>query len=108
MKNQSLFEAPKYQLSLVIPAYREEERIEQMMTESIDYLEERCRDGSFSAEIIVVDDGSPDRTAYKVQEIVNTIKPQKVCVKLLQFSHNQGKGAAVSEVRCVSGFLFIN
>src|SRR3954452_5933383 len=67
------------QLSIVIPAYNEEEGIGPTLTE----LEARLP----GAEIIVVDDGSHDRTASIVSEFRNVV--------LVQHPFNRGYGAAL-------------
>ena len=46
-------------LSIVIPAYKEEERIHKILDAIIKYEESK----NFSIEVIVVVDGSPDKTA---------------------------------------------
>jgi glycosyltransferase involved in cell wall biosynthesis len=67
-------------ISVVIPAYNEEEAIGAVVDELIEIL----RDGTY--EIIVVDDGSID----------NTVKVgQEKRVKLIQHTHNIGYGAAI-------------
>ncbi len=73
-------------LSLVIPVYNEAERIEGTLTSVIAYL----RQQPYTAEVLVVDDGSEDETA----EIVSRYYPE---VELVQLSQNRGKGAAVRE-----------
>ena len=51
-------------LSIIVPAYNEETRLPSMLKETIDFLEERRnRDPSYQYEIIVVDDGSKDKTS---------------------------------------------
>jgi len=67
-------------ISVVIPAYNEEEAIGAVVDELIEIL----RDGAY--EIIVVDDGSTDNTAKIVQE---------KRVKFIQHSHSMGYGAAI-------------
>ena len=76
-----------YRLSVVIPAYNEQHRIGATLTECIAYL--RTRD--FSAEIIVVDDGSRDATV----EIARSFAGDWPALKVLKLEKNQGKGAAV-------------
>lgn len=76
-------------LSIVIPAYNEEKRIGLSLRKIIDYLELR----NFSAEIIVVDDGSSDRTAEISREILADWSVSQV----ISFPENRGKGAAVKE-----------
>ncbi len=74
-------------LSVVIPAYNEEERIVATLRSVCDYLKVR----RIRAEVIVVDDGSSDGTADLVEELARTRKE----VRLLRQPRNLGKGAAV-------------
>lgn len=76
-------------LSIVIPAYNESARICSTLHATRAYLERR----GLTAEVIVVDDGSSDRTAALVREIVRVDSR----VKLLELGCNRGKGAAVRE-----------
>lgn len=71
-------------LSLIIPAYNEERRIADTLDVCLRYFAQQ----PYSAEIIVVDDGSLDRTA----EIVRMGYPG---VALLSYPDNRGKGFAV-------------
>jgi dolichyl-phosphate beta-glucosyltransferase len=71
-------------ISLIIPAYNEEKRLERTLPVIIDYL-----DQNFDRyEIIVVDDGSADKTAEKAASFSNNIL-------VIKLQTNQGKGAAV-------------
>jgi dolichyl-phosphate beta-glucosyltransferase len=55
-------------LTVVIPAYNEEERLPVMLEESTKYLEARVKkDAEFTYEMILADDGSMDTTT-KVRE----------------------------------------
>ncbi len=72
--------------SIVIPAYNEERRIAATLERATHYLAERGARG----EIIVVDDGSSDRTA----EVVMWHRRKSYRVKLLRLPHH-GKGSAV-------------
>jgi glycosyltransferase involved in cell wall biosynthesis len=72
-------------LSLVIPAYDEEERIGGTLAACSAYLDER----GLSYEILVVDDGSRDRTCQVALESGHP------AVRLITLPQNRGKGAAV-------------
>jgi dolichyl-phosphate beta-glucosyltransferase len=52
-------------LSIIVPAYNEEQRIEPTLAHLDDYL--ACTDASY--EILVVDDGSVDGTADLVRRM---------------------------------------
>lgn len=85
---------PTLYLSLVVPAYKEETRLPKMMEETMMYLNERQqRDSSFQYEVIVVNDGSPDKTAEEALKFVQKYGTSKV--RLLDFVRNRGKGGAV-------------
>lgn len=71
-------------LSLIIPAYNEEERLGDTLTKTFAYFSAQ----SYDAEVIVVDDGSRDSTAALVRESF----PQ---VHLISYRPNRGKGYAV-------------
>ncbi|KAF4082097.1 hypothetical protein AMELA_G00147760 [Ameiurus melas] len=59
----SLSEPPSLELSVVVPSYNEESRLPVMMEEAMDYLEKRQKKKpSFTYEVIIVDDGSKDKT----------------------------------------------
>lgn len=75
-------------LSIVIPAYNEETRLPGTLRTVLDYLE-RTYPGQF--EILVVDDGSSDRTAALTEEIAR----QRGEVRLLRNPGNRGKGYSV-------------
>jgi glycosyltransferase involved in cell wall biosynthesis len=76
-------------LSVVIPAYNEEKRLPATLRDVLAYL---CHQ-SYTAEVLVVDDGSTDGTAG----LVSMWPPSQVHVHLLQHAdrRNHGKGAAV-------------
>jgi glycosyltransferase involved in cell wall biosynthesis len=78
---------PTWNLSLVIPAYNEEPSIRQAVTEAETVLPRVAR----AFEILVVDDGSSDRTA----EIVRTCTAECPHVRLLRHPANSGYGAAL-------------
>lgn len=74
-------------ISVVIPAYNEEHRIGSTLDEVIRYLKER----RFSFEVIVVADGSLDKTP----EIVKSHPAFGKGLSLLENSQNRGKGFSV-------------
>ena len=76
-------------LSLVIPAYNEEKRIGSSLAQIIAYFQ---RNG-YSHELIVVDDGSTDRTTEIVEERIAGIQNGR-----LLCARHGGKGAAVERV----------
>jgi glycosyltransferase involved in cell wall biosynthesis len=77
------------QLSVIIPAYNEEQRLPQTLDDVLAYL----RSQSYDWEVVVVDDGSTDGTGGVVRERVGDSLP----IRLLQHPDgaNHGKGAAV-------------
>jgi dolichyl-phosphate beta-glucosyltransferase len=76
-------------LSVVIPAYNEADRIGPSLQRVWDYLRSIYGAGGF--EMIVVDDGSHDSTIAVVEQF-RMYAPE---LRLIRFSQNQGKGAAV-------------
>lgn len=71
-------------ISIVIPAFNEEERLPLSLRKILDYFENRDE----TKEIIVVDDGSTDNTtAIITKEFPN--------VNLIKLGKNSGKGAAI-------------
>ncbi len=81
-------------LSIIIPAYNEQETIEEALRKilAVDLSGLRVK-----KEVIVVDDGSTDRTGELVKNFteVNPALPRKGWVKLLRHNINLGKGKAV-------------
>lgn len=71
-------------ISLIIPAYNEEKRILGTLIQTIEYMEKEIP----SYEIIVVNDGSRDKTA----EMALALSPY---VSLVSYEKNRGKGYAV-------------
>jgi dolichyl-phosphate beta-glucosyltransferase len=76
-------------LSIVIPAYKEGERIGQNLLEIEKFLSNK----NYSYEIIVVVDGSPDNTA----EIVKNYSSQIKNIRLIDNKENHGKGYVVRQ-----------
>lgn len=76
------------QLSIIIPAYNEEDRIVQTLDKTLAYL----GDQPYDAEILVVSDGSSDHTGDVVKAVS---PPPQVQVRFLEYHPNRGKGYAV-------------
>jgi dolichyl-phosphate beta-glucosyltransferase len=74
-------------ISVVIPAYNEEQRLPKTLQSIVRYLEKKKHE----YEIIVVNDGSKDKTAAVVQ----TFAKKNSRVRLLNNPHNLGKGGTV-------------
>ncbi|XP_053703386.1 dolichyl-phosphate beta-glucosyltransferase [Synchiropus splendidus] len=81
-------------LSVVVPAYNEELRMPVMMDEAMEYLENRQKNNaSFTYEVIVVDDGSKDKTTEVALGYTRKYGSDKV--RVLTLVKNRGKGGAV-------------
>jgi dolichyl-phosphate beta-glucosyltransferase len=74
-------------LTIVIPAFNEEARLERPLRSYLDY----CRGTQRSVEVIVVDDGSRDRTSSIVEQLADEY-PE---LRLIRLAENRGKGYAV-------------
>ena len=76
-------------VSVVIPAYNEEKLIAKTLRHHVnsDYPKDRL-------EIIVVNDGSGDRTAQEVARVIQE-RPE-ISIRLLDFPKNQGKRRALA------------
>ena len=74
-------------LSVIIPAYNEERRLPKTLEEIDKYL----RGQSYDYEILVVNDGSKDRTVEVAKSLMLKIRNLKVT----GYEKNQGKGYAV-------------
>ncbi len=79
--------AERPRLSVVIPAYNEEARIENTLQRVVAYFDARGE----PYEVLVVSDGSTDRT----ESLVQAFAAQHPQVKLLAYQPNRGKGHAV-------------
>ncbi len=73
--------------SVVIPAFNEARRLPRYLDEVLGYFEGRGE----PYEVLVVDDGSSDDTAGRVEAVAR----HHPAVRVLRQEHNRGKGAAV-------------
>lgn len=76
------------ELSLVIPAYNEQDTIDPLLARIAEVFE----NADYSFEAIVVDDGSTDRTL----ELLKAAKTKKPWLRILTFDRNHGQTAAMS------------
>lgn len=76
-------------LSVIVPAYKEGERIGRNLLEIDAYLKSK----SYTYEIIVIEDGSPDNTA----EIARNYSLQIPHLRVIDNAENHGKGFVVRQ-----------
>jgi len=76
-------------ISVVISLLNEEESL----TELHDWIVKVCNENNFSYEIIMIDDGSTDKS----WEIIETLSGKNSNIKGIKFSKNYGKSAAIFE-----------
>jgi len=81
-------EGPSPRLSVVIPAYNEEQRLPRTVEEIERYLDGRRVD----YELILVDDGSTDGT----RQVMDAAAERNARVRLEALPHNRGKGRALA------------
>jgi dolichyl-phosphate beta-glucosyltransferase len=94
-------QAPAY-LSLVIPAFNEDRRIGQSLERILSFF----RAQSYPFEIIVVDDGSSDRTV----EVVRGFAASDPRLRVEPQAQNRGKGEAIRKGMLLAGgkYLFFS
>jgi dolichol-phosphate mannosyltransferase len=79
----------KPELSIIIPAYNEERSIEKTVRKTIDALGELTD----NYELIIVDDGSKDKTLDELTQF--TLNYKKTRIRVIKNGENVGKGFAV-------------
>lgn len=92
-------------LTIVIPAYNEERRLPPSLHKVAEYL----RAQPYTAEVIIVENGSTDRTSEAVEEFVRTRARPEDNFRVRLMHSTPGKGAAV-KVGMLAGrgdYLFI-
>lgn len=75
-------------LSIIIPAFNEEDRIVNTLKQTFVYLEGQ----PYQSEVLVISDGSHDQTGPVVSRFS---PPEGVSLKFLEYHPNRGKGYAV-------------
>lgn len=76
-------------LSIIIPAYNEEHRLPKSLDSVIAFVDAQCANGAFATEVLIVENGSRDRTT----EVAEAYAAQRPYIQVLHSS--KGKGAAV-------------
>jgi len=76
-------------VSIVVPLFNEDESLEELCA----WIRRVVDQDQLSCEIILVDDGSTDRS----WEVIQTLHAQDPCVKGIKFQRNYGKSAALNE-----------
>ncbi|KAL0574309.1 dolichyl-phosphate beta-glucosyltransferase [Marasmius crinis-equi] len=89
----------KVDLTVVIPAYNETERLPVMLASTIDYLTSLKKKKTF--EIVIVDDGSSDDTSGASLKLAG--KYPKCDIRVVTLEKNLGKGGAVRHGMLFSG-----
>lgn len=79
--------AEKKLLSIIIPCYNEEHRLQKSLPVCVSYLEKK----NFPWEIIIIDDGSTDKTV----SVARRWQENNPNIKIHNFKSNLGKGAAI-------------
>ena len=82
------------ELSIVIPAFDEEKRILLTLEKSVEFIVQR----PWSCELVVVDDGSSDRTVERVREFASCLEgrgEEQIRVRCLENGRNRGKGFSI-------------
>ena len=74
-------------ISLVIPAYNEQDRLPPFLSSIAAYHKQHQLD---IREVLIIDDGSTDQTVVMARQFTKDLPLQ-----IIQHEHNQGKGAAV-------------
>lgn len=76
-------------ISIVIPVYNEEESLPELCS----WIQSVVRPNQISYEIILVDDGSTDRS----WEVIHGLRHEDPNIKGIRFQRNYGKSAALNE-----------
>jgi glycosyltransferase involved in cell wall biosynthesis len=79
--------APKPNVSLFFPVFRDERTVRRVAEKALSVL----RDVADQYEIVIIDDGSPDRAG----EIADQLAREHSCISVVHHPRNLGYGAAV-------------
>ncbi len=78
------------ELSIVVPAYNEEQRLPKMLERTIPYL----RSEGILFEMLIMDDGSKDATVTTVEALAKGRYPE---IRVMSDGVNRGRGATVKK-----------
>lgn len=97
---RNLWRKPKLYLSIVVPAFNEENRILRTLSSMVYYMEYRSRrNPNFRYEIILVNDGGDDGTLHVCEDFwKKRVAEQEILggrLRLISSIENKGKGNAV-------------
>ncbi len=76
-------------LSIIIPAYNEQSRLGETVGKTLNYI----KSNDLSAELIVVDDGSSDKTREVAEKVCAEFPDLNT--RVIRYEKNRGKGFAV-------------
>jgi dolichol-phosphate mannosyltransferase len=97
----SALKSKKMRLSILMPAYNEEDTIEEIIKQ-VDTVD--LRRINVEKELIIVDDGSKDKTI----EIVHKLQKRYKYIKFIQHKKNTGKGGAIkTAIKAATGNVMI-
>lgn len=78
-------------LSIIIPAYNEENRLGTSLEKVAEFLETK----SYSKEVIIVDDGSTDATIALANGYVGKFNAKGIFLRIVKNPSNSGKGFSI-------------
>ncbi len=90
---------PDLCVSLFFPVFRDERSVRAVAEKALKLLTELCSE----YEILIVDDGSPDRSG----EIADELAREHASIRVIHHGKNQGYGAAVRSGLAASRFEYI-
>lgn len=79
-------------LSIIIPVFNEDKLIQITISDVVEF-----NTPGFGKEIVIIDDGSTDKTKSKIEEGINRAKRKNVDFITIFKKTNYGKGAAVKD-----------
>jgi dolichyl-phosphate beta-glucosyltransferase len=100
----------KYLLTIVIPAYNESQRLNIMLKDTMEFLQQNAKElrqeilqhdlhGDYDTKtpfcIVIVNDGSIDDTVSRAKEFLESNEYSKISYDIQSLPQNRGKGAAV-------------